>query len=705
MDNTAARAHRRFLDRIKVGLADTEQRAALYTGTEGGTEAAEKVYAAFPDREALLEEARRIKQHAIDHLDENLEKFIRVAESVGVHVHRASDAPSAVQLVLSIIQRAGAKLIVKSKSMTGEELDLRQHLEEAGLDVVETDLGERIVQLAHQRPAHMIAPAIHMTVRQITDLFSKHLGIDIPPNPERITAIARESLRQDFLAADVGITGANFAIAESGAIILVTNEGNGRLVTSLPPVTIAVFGSEKIISSMTDALTLLRALVMSGVGKNITSYVTITRGGSKLAKTGLPQEQHFVILDNGRSEMRRDSTFQEALYCLRCGACNDVCPTFRIFGGHVFGHIYTGPIGVPWTEYTSTLDDAGEFSPLCISCGLCQQVCPVSIDIPLLIARVKEQYTERHGQLSINRTLCNYESFVKFASTIAPVSNFMLKRQLFRVILQKTLGLDARRAFPRFTRRTFKKWFRSHESSGSRHVAYFVDTYADMCEPEIGKAVVGLLELNDCRVSLPKQVGSGMPAFLYGDVKTTTRAAKFNVQHLTQAIQDGCEVISSEPTATYCLKELYPRLLGSAEADVVAAHSHDLFDYLLNLHKEGKLKMPNNVMEPAAYHLPCHTRSVYEKSNALDVLRLAGVDARPVRYNTCCGIAGTFGFKKGLEGYDVSMAVGEKLFDRIKAMNVKLVLTESSVCKMQIEHGTSLRVVHPAVALWNLYKT
>jgi glycerol-3-phosphate dehydrogenase subunit C len=137
----------------------------------------------------------------------------------------------------------------------------------------------------------------------------------------------------------------------------------------------------------------------------------------------------------------------------------------------------------------------------------------------------------------------------------------------------------------------------------------------------------------------------------------------------------------------------------------VGAHSHDLFDYLLNLHKEGKLKMPNNVMEPAAYHLPCHTRSVYEKSNALDVLRLAGVDARPVRYNTCCGIAGTFGFKKGLEGYDVSMAVGEKLFDRIKAMNVKLVLTESSVCKMQIEHGTSLRVVHPAVALWDLYKT
>jgi len=705
LDHTGTEAHKRLLSKVKAGLADAEQREALYTGTEGGTEGAKQAYTEVPDKDALLSNARRIKHDAIDHLDENLENFIQSAKSAGVRVHLANDAASAVQLVLSIIQGAGAKRVVKSKSMTGEELDLRQHIEETGVVVVETDLGERIIQLANQRPAHMIAPAIHMTVRQVTDLFSKHLGKPVPPDPEQITAIARESLRQDFLAADVGITGANFAIAESGAIILVTNEGNGRLVTSLPPITIAVFGSEKIVSTIQDALTLLRALVLSGVGKKITSYVTITRGGSKLAKTGLPQEQHFIILDNGRSTMRRDSTFREALYCLRCGACNDICPTFRIFGGHVFGHIYTGPIGVPWTEYTSSLEDAGEFAPLCISCGLCQHTCPVNINIPLMIARVKEKYTEKHGQLSINRTLSNYESFVKFASTIAPVSNFMLKRRVFRKILQKTLGLDARRPFPIFTRHTFKKWFRSHESTGSRRVAYFVDTYADMCEPEIGKAVTGLLEINDCNISLPNQVGSGMPAFLYGDVKTTTKAAKFNVQHLAQAVQEGCEIVSSEPTATYCLKELYPRLLGSDEADTVAAHSHDLFEYLLGLHNESKLKMPDKEMEPAAYHLPCHTRSVYDKSNALEVLKLAGANIRTVRYNTCCGMAGTFGFKNGLEGYDVSMAVGEKLFDRIKEIDVQLVLTESSVCKMQIENGTGLKVVHPAVALWSLYKT
>jgi Fe-S oxidoreductase len=553
----------------------------------------------------------------------------------------------------------------------------------------------------------MVAPAIHMTVEKITELFSKKLGREIPPNPERITAIARESLRETFLRADVGITGAIFAIADSGAIIIVSIVGNARLVTALPRMTIAILGSEKIIPNTADAFTLVQALVMSAAGRRLTSYVTFMKGGSKLAQSGEGQEQHIIILDNGRSKMRADPMFREALYCLRCGACMDTCPTFRIFGGHVFGHIYTGPIGIPWTEYTATPDQAGEFAPLCISCGLCQRACPEDINIPLLIAQVKERYTERHGQLSINSTLCNYEAFVSFASATSPLSNFILGRRVFRRALQKLLGIDARRSFPKFTHHTFKKWFRSHPSTGSRAVAYFVDTYADMCEPDVGKAVVAILEFNGCRVTLPKQVGSGMPAFLYGDVQRTTRAAEFNVRHLAEAVRNGCEVVSSEPTATYCLRDLYPRLLPSAEAELVAAHSYDLLEYLLHLHEEGRFRVdfPNAKTESAAYYSPCHTRSVCGKSHALEVLKLIGADVRPVRYNTCCGIAGTFGFKEGAEGYDLSMAIGETLIERLKAMNLPLVITESSVCKMQIEHGTSLRVLHPATVLWNMYQS
>ena len=708
MDRVAVEAHERLLAKIRLGLQDKRQRAALYRGTEEIREVSDKAYSELPNGgEALLREARRIKREAIDHLDENLERFIKAASSASVNVHVADDAVAAVRIVVDLARNAGARRIAKSKSMTTEEIDLRRQLEESGFGVVETDLGERIIQLAGQRPAHMVAPAIHMSAEDIAKLFVEETHRQIAADPEQITAIARESLREAFLHADVGITGANFAIADSGAIVLVTNEGNGRLVSALPRMTIAIFGAEKIVGTTADALTLLQPLILSATGQRLTSYITITRGGSKLAETGMQQEQHYVILENGRSRMRADSSFRETLYCLRCGACMDACPTFRLFGGHVFGHIYTGPIGVPWTEYTSIPDLAGEFAPLCISCGLCKQACPMDINIPFLIAQVKERYAGRHGQLKVNRILCNYETFVRIASTTAPISNFALRRWIFRRFLHRLLGFDERRSFPPFTRDTFQKWFHSHASTGSRQVAYFVDTYADMCEPDIGRAVVGILEANDCGIIVPKQVGSGMPSFLYGEIRQTAKAAKFNVRYLAEAVRKGCEVVSSEPTANYCLRELYPRLVGSEDASLVAAHSHDLFEYLVELHGEANLRggFSDDSMSPVAYHSPCHTRSVYGESNALKFLKLVGVDVRPVRYNTCCGIAGTFGFKHGAEGYDVSMAIGDTLFERLRAMNLKQVVTESSVCKMHIEHGTSLKVLHPATLLWNMYQS
>ena len=707
MDQVAFQAHERLLTKIREGLQDKRRRAALYLGTEGVRETSEQAYSNLPESESFLREARRIKREAIENLDQNLSRFIHAAESSGAKVYLAKDAASAVQIVLSIARNSGAKRIVKSKSMTSEEIELRQHLEHNGYGVIETDLGERIVQIANQRPSHLVAPALHMSVEEIAELFSKQYGRRIPPDPEQITTIARDSLREIFLTADIGITGANFAVADSGSLVIVTNEGNARLVTALPPITIATLGVEKIVGNIADALNLLQALVLSATGQRMTSYVTLVKGRSRLARNAHQPEQHIIILDNGRSAMRPDPVFREALYCIRCGACNDICPTFRLFGGHVFGHIYTGPIGIPWTEYTAPTGIAGALAPLCISCGLCQHACPEDIDIPFLIAKVKEAYVNKHGQLSVNRTLVNYEKLVSLASATAPLSNFMLRRRVVRRLAEKAMGIDARRPFPKFTRHTFKKWFRSHVSVGSRPVAYFVDTYADLCDPEIGKAVVGILEENDCRVSVPEQVGSGMPAFLYGDLRPTRDAAEFNVKHLAEAVRCGSEVVSSEPTATYCLKELYPRLLGTAEAELVAAHSRDLFDFLLRLHRDGKLRLefPQSKNEPAAYYSPCHTRSVYGKSPALQVLMLAGVDLQTVRYNTCCGIAGTFGYKKGAEGYDVSMAIGETLLDRIKATNLQLVVTESSVCKMQIEFGTGLPVLHPATALWSLYES
>jgi len=706
MDTFGDQEHRALLEQIKKGIEDRTRRAALYAGTEVGCELAERIYASLPTSKSLLEKAKRIKREAIDQLQANLERFIEAAMSAGIEVHLVPDAATAVNLVIRLVRDANARCIVKTKSMTTEEIELRTHLEREGFDVVETDLGERIIQLADQRPSHLVAPAIHMTVQEVTDLFSRKFGRRLPTDPEQITSVARESLREEFLRADVGITGANFAIADSGAIVLVTNEGNARLVTALPKMTIAVFGVEKVVGNTADVFTLMQALIMSGAGRRMTSYVSMIKGGSRLAKNGQMQKQHYVIVDNGRMQMRHDPDFREALYCVRCGACNDICPTFRILGGHVFGHIYTGPMAIPWTAYTTGFDIAGRFSELCISCGLCRKACPEDIDLPLLIAKVKERYAERHGRRMINQLLVRYETFIRIASVSSPLTNFVLRRRIIRQLLERLVGIDSRRPFPEFTHRTFTRWFESHTSVGARKVAYFVDTFADMCDPEIGKSVIQVLEANDCRVALPRQKGSGMPAFLYGDIKATVKAARFNVHHLAEAVRDGYEVVSSEPTATYCLRELYPRLLRSAEAAVVAQHSHDFFEYLLNLKAQGEMKMSfkRNVVEPAIYYPPCHTRSAYEESPALRLLRSVGLDLETVRYNTCCGIAGTFGFKKGAEGYDVSIAIGETLFNRIKAMQRPIVFTESSVCKMQIEHGTSLRVIHPAIVLRQLYQ-
>jgi Fe-S oxidoreductase len=271
-----------------------------------------------------------------------------------------------------------------------------------------------------------------------------------------------------------------------------------------------------------------------------------------------------------------------------------------------------------------------------------------------------------------------------------------MRRGTFRVLLEKAIGLDRRRPLPAFTRHTLQKWNRSRRRKrGSKKIAYFVDTFADRNDTSIGKAVVEILEANDCTVEIPRQVGTGMPAFLYGNAKKTAKAAAYNVQSLARLVEEGFEVVTSEPTANYCLRELYPKLLGTSDASLVAAHSMDIFAYLLQSMPDSFRTSERENNRTIAYYNPCHTRSVYSSSPALEALRRTSVRVEQVRYNTCCGMAGTFGFKKGVEGYDMSMEIGKTLFERIRAMQANLVATESSVCKMHIEHGCKLQVEHP----------
>src|SRR5881409_1844508 len=281
-------------------------------------------------------------------------------------------------------------MAVKSKSMATEEIHLNEALEQAGITPVETDLGEYIIQLAHERPSHIIAPAIHKTKGQVADLFAKELRRTVAADPEVLTKIARGELREKFLQADLGITGANFAIADTGTIVLVTNEGNGRMVTSLPRVHVAVMGVEKVVPSMTDLMVFLAILAKSATGQKLSVYTTFVQGSRRAGELEGPEEFHLVLLDNGRVDQLA-GPLREALDCLRCGACLNVCPVYRQIGGHAYGHTYPGPIGILLTALLRGDESVKELAHASSLCGACKDVCPVRIDIPRMLIELRER--------------------------------------------------------------------------------------------------------------------------------------------------------------------------------------------------------------------------------------------------------------------------------------------------------------------------
>src|SRR5205814_10651002 len=299
------------------------------------------------------------------------------------------------RIILDIARRTGTRMVVKSKSMATEEIHLNDALEAAGITPVETDLGEYIIQLAHERPSLIIAPAIHKTKGQVAELFARELKrSDVPADPEALTAIARVELREKFLQADMGITGANFAIADTGTVVLVTNEGNGRMVTSLPRVHVAVMGVEKVIPSMTDLAVFLAILAKSATGQKLSVYTTLVQGPRRPGELEGPDEFHLVLLDNGRVAQLA-GPLRESLYCLRCGACLNVCPVYRQIGGHAYGYTYPGPIGILLTAMLNGPASVRDLSHASSLCGACADACPVRIDIPRMLIELRREVNVR----------------------------------------------------------------------------------------------------------------------------------------------------------------------------------------------------------------------------------------------------------------------------------------------------------------------
>ncbi|MCG6870772.1 MAG: iron-sulfur cluster-binding protein [Gammaproteobacteria bacterium] len=343
----------------------------------------------LPDFPAMREAASALKKHILDHLDIYLEQYEAAVRRQGGEVHWAEDAEQARRIVADLCQRQGLRRVLKGKTMVGEEVGLNEELEAAGLEVVETDLGEYIIQLAKEPPSHIIAPAIHKTRGQVGELFSNAHDNDMSgANAPELVAEARRVMRRHFLAGEVGITGANFLIAETGSNIIVTNEGNGDLSATLPKMHIVVAGIEKVVPTLEDATLLLRILARSATGQRMTSYTTLHTGPKRTSDRDGPNAYHVVLVDNGRSRMLT-GPYRDMLHCIRCGACLNHCPVYGAIGGHAYGWVYPGPMGSVLTPLITGLDQAASLPQASSLCGRCEAVCPVAIPLPRMLRELR----------------------------------------------------------------------------------------------------------------------------------------------------------------------------------------------------------------------------------------------------------------------------------------------------------------------------
>ena len=386
-----------FKENARAALADAHLRGALKNATSLFGERRKAAAAQLPNWEGLRSQAREIKDEVLSHLDRYLETFVTNAESRGAKIHWARDAAEANSIICKLAADIQARTIVKSKSMTTEETHLNNALEAAGMQVVETDLGEYIIQLAHEPPSHIIAPAIHKTRGQVAELFTAELGMPPTDDVAQLTGTARATLRDRFAAADVGISGVNFAIAETGTIVIVENEGNIRLTTSLPRLHIAVMGIEKVIPRFADLDVFLKLLPRSGTGQRLTTYQSFITGTKQSASDEGPDELHILLLDNGRSRMLAHPVTRQSLACIRCGACLNACPVYQQVGGHAYGSVYPGPIGAVITPQLIGIEKSAQLPYASSLCGACREVCPVKIDIPRLLLHLRGEISERKG--------------------------------------------------------------------------------------------------------------------------------------------------------------------------------------------------------------------------------------------------------------------------------------------------------------------
>lgn len=683
-----------FRKEIAGALGDPNLASALGRFYEAYPVSRAKAYQGI-DFEAVRTRIAEVKGDAAGRLPELAARFAKEAGARGAKVVLLKSPEEVRRYIVDLAREKGVRKVAKSKSMASEEVHLNRALTEAGIDVKETDLGEWIIQLAGQRPSHMVMPAIHLSKEDVAEIFSKEVGERLSTDIPRLVKVARKELRSAFLEADMGISGANIAVAETGTLVLVTNEGNARLVTSLPRIHVAIVGLEKLVERFEDVVPILTALPRSATGQLMTSYVSMITGAAPNTD-GTPKELHVVLMDHRRTEMAADPVFKEALQCIRCASCLNVCPVYRHVGGHVFGDVYTGGIGTILTAWTGAMERSKEIQGLCIQCGNCVGVCPGKIDIPELIVEVRRRQVQEKGQPFVQKAIFKVVNDRRLFHSVlrsASLAQKPFEKDGFVRHLPLFLsGLADFRSLPAIAKTPFRDAFREiPQKKGRQKAAFYAGCLIDFAYPGMGEDVVKVLNAGGVEVTFPEaQTCCGAPARYSGAYEVAARNAIDNIEALLAEEVDW--VVSACPTCTTALRHEFARSLRStgktewvAKAEALAAKVIDFSSLVTRLVDDGSLKLDPKKLPVVTYHDSCHlkrTLHVSEEPRAL--LRRAGHEVVEMKESdTCCGMGGSYSLKFP----EISKPILQKKLANIRDTKASAAVMDCPGCVMQIRGG------------------
>jgi iron-sulfur cluster protein len=662
------------------------------------------IFKDVPEREliSLIAEA---KDRSCKRMDELYRQFKQEAEKRGARVHFAKTAAEANEIVARIARENSVKKIIKSKSMTAEETLLNHRLEQDGLEITETDLGEWIIQLRNEPPSHMVMPAIHLSRDEVAEDFSRATKEKQTNDIGKLVKVARRELRRKFIEADMGISGANFAIAETGTLAIVTNEGNGRLASTLPRVHVALIGIDKLTPTLEEALTALLVLPRNATSQRLTSYVAWIGGAT--ATTGTEdgkKEVHFVFLDNGRSGLAEDPLFSQVLRCVRCGACANVCPVYRLVGGHKMGYIYIGAIGIILSYFFFGRDKARVLAQNCVGCEACSDICAGGIELPRLIREIRARLNEEEGtpmeagllsSVMKNRTL--FHTLLKFAKFAQrPLTG---GTPFIRHLPKMFAGEHDFKALPALASTSFReKWetIRPRMTNPKRRVALFAGCAQDFVYPEQLEAAVKLLAAHNVHVDFPmEQSCCGLPLEAMGQRAVAADVARRNAKAFDSTRYDA--IITLCASCASHIRHAYPSVLGTdSDAFRARSFSEKIVDFSSFVRDTIGLDAGNflNRREKVAYHASCHLcRGLGVRDAPRALVQASAEYVQAAEEELCCGFGGSYSVKFP----EISAQLLEKKLEHYAAAGASRLVVDCPGCVMQLRGGAEKKKMNMAV--------